>query len=69
MNFFIKIIRKIFEKNKNKRISAPLETKENNTSINIKENIFKINLMYQTDPEICDGNGYKIKKIAIKDMV
>ena len=50
-------------------ISAPLETKENITSINIKENIFKINLMYQTDPEICDGNGYKIKKTNIKDMV
>lgn len=69
MNFFIKMLRKIFDKNKIKCISAPLEINENTMSINIKENIFKINLIYQTDPEICDGNGYKIKKIDIKDMV
>lgn len=68
MNFFIKMIRKIFGKNKIKYISAPKEN-TTSTSINIKENMFKINLMYQTDPEICDGNGYKIKKIDIKDMV
>ncbi len=73
MNFFINLIKKLFNKNKIKYISAPLETKENRTSTSIEHeeivDSFRVNLMYQTNPEISDGNGYKIQKVSLKDMV
>ena len=33
------------------------------TILIVKNNDFRANLIYQADPEICAGNGYKIKNI------
>jgi hypothetical protein len=74
MNFFIKIINKLFNKNRVKYLSAPLYEANNNTNIspNYKEktNYFKVNLAIMANPNINEGNGYGILKIEkLEDMV
>ena len=70
MNFFIRLIKKIFGRNKVKTLAAPTVSKiKENDIIKNKDNDFRENLMYQADPEICVGNGYKIKKVCLEDMV
>ena len=66
MNFFIRLIKKIFNKNNVKSLAAPAVSEDRKV---VKNNDFRANLMYQADPDICDGNGYKIKKIKLEDMV
>ncbi len=73
MNFFIKLIKRIFNKDKIKYISAPIETTNQDANTLEKQeessNNFRINLIHQADPEIRNGDGYKIDIINIKDLV
>lgn len=66
MNFFIRLIKRLFGKEKIKYIAAPEVSQTRNI---VKNNDFRANLIYQADPEICAENGYKIKKVRLEDMV
>lgn len=68
MNFFIRLIKKIFNRNEVKYIDAPKVSEEKNIN-KYKYNDFRTNLIYQADPDINVGNGYKIKKVNLKDMM
>ena len=69
MRFFIDLIKKIFRKDKIKYLYEPLELEENNNVKKDELNSFSENLILQADPDINYGNGYKIKKLRLKDMV
>ena len=72
MKFLINIIRKILKKDRIKYITAPSKS-DKKGNINFRkdsiDNKFKTDLIYKADPEINDGNGYKIKQVNLKDMV
>ena len=73
MNFFVRWIKKLFGKNKVKYLTA-CSVSEDRTNKILKcdedqNNDFKEKLICQADPDINYGNGYKIKKVFLKDMV
>lgn len=73
MKWLINLLKKIFCKEKIKLIDVPkninaINETENNTIKDSKE--FIRNLKIATNPEICDGNGYGIKKAYnAEDMI
>lgn len=73
MNIFIRWIKRLFGKNKVKYLTAhsvsEVETNKMLKSNDEKNNEFKEKLICQADPDINYGNGYKIKKVFLKDMV
>ncbi len=65
--FFKKLYNKIFRKN---QLNSPNEQETMNNIENNKREDFYYDLKKAANPEICDGNGYGIKKIKnIKELI